>query len=36
MLKDIINIKNGNYIDEGDTVGLSHKNSDSKIYVEND
>jgi O-antigen/teichoic acid export membrane protein len=35
MLKDIINIKNGNYIDEGDTIGLSHKNSDSKIYVEN-
>ena len=35
MLRDIINIKNGNYIDEGDAIGLSHKNSDSKIYVEN-
>jgi hypothetical protein len=35
MLKDIINIKNGNYIDEGDAIELSHKNSDSKIYVDN-
>lgn len=36
MLRDIMNIKNGNYIDEGDLGELSHKNSDSKIYVDRD
>jgi hypothetical protein len=36
MLGDIVNIKNGNYIDEGDFGELSHKNSNNKIYVGNE
>ena len=36
MLHDIMNIKNGNYVDEGNMVDLSHKNSDDKIYVDHE
>lgn len=36
MLRDIMNIKNGNYIDEGDLGELSHKNSDNKIYADHE
>jgi hypothetical protein len=31
-----MNIKNGNYIDEGDLGELSHKNSDNKIYADHE
>jgi hypothetical protein len=36
MMRDILNIKNGNYVDEGDLGELSHKKSDNKIYVDNE
>jgi hypothetical protein len=36
LLRDIMNIKNGNYVDEGDQIELSNKNSDNKIFVDHE
>jgi hypothetical protein len=36
MLNDIMNIKNGNYVDEGDMVEISNKNSNNKYYSDHE
>jgi len=36
MLRDIMNIKNGNYVDEGEMIELSHKTNDDKVYADHE